>query len=74
MFVFQVMIVKLLMCSDCLDVQNLQLNLLLFLHAAYKLTVKSSAAEGDFMTYRATVDEVLKNSQGEELESWTRTL
>uniref|UniRef100_A0A3Q3BGX5 Complement C5 n=1 Tax=Kryptolebias marmoratus TaxID=37003 RepID=A0A3Q3BGX5_KRYMA len=30
---------------------------------AYKVTVKSSAAEGDFMTYTATVDEVLKNSE-----------
>uniref|UniRef100_A0A3P8VKG1 Complement C5 n=1 Tax=Cynoglossus semilaevis TaxID=244447 RepID=A0A3P8VKG1_CYNSE len=29
---------------------------------AYKVRVKSSAAEGDFMTYTATVEEVLKNS------------
>nr|XP_046242467.1 complement C5 isoform X2 [Scatophagus argus] len=29
---------------------------------AYKVTVKSSAAEGDFMTYTATVVEVLKNT------------
>ncbi|XP_015250744.1 PREDICTED: complement C5 [Cyprinodon variegatus] len=30
---------------------------------AFKVTVKSSAAEGDFMTYTATVAEVLKKSQ-----------
>ncbi|KAM9360733.1 complement C5 [Symphorus nematophorus] len=29
---------------------------------AYRVTVKSSAAEGDFMTYTATVEEVLKNT------------
>lgn len=33
--------------------------------AAFKVTVKSSAAEGDFMTYTATVAEVLKKSEGE---------
>ncbi|XP_011613600.2 complement C5 isoform X1 [Takifugu rubripes] len=32
---------------------------------AYKVTVKSSAAEGDFMTYTATVVEVLKNTDKE---------
>ncbi|XP_029283794.1 complement C5-like [Cottoperca gobio] len=32
---------------------------------AYKVTVKSSAAEGDFMTYTATVEEVLKNTDKE---------
>ncbi|KAM8760671.1 complement C5 [Acanthopagrus schlegelii] len=32
---------------------------------AYKVTVVSSAAEGDFMTYTATVVEVLKNSDKE---------
>uniref|UniRef100_A0A667XN33 Complement component 5 n=1 Tax=Myripristis murdjan TaxID=586833 RepID=A0A667XN33_9TELE len=35
---------------------------------AYKVTVKSSAAEGDFMTYTATVAEVLKNTD-KELEA-----
>uniref|UniRef100_H3CK04 Complement component 5 n=1 Tax=Tetraodon nigroviridis TaxID=99883 RepID=H3CK04_TETNG len=35
---------------------------------AYKVMVKSSAAEGDFMTYAATVVEVLKNSD-KELEA-----
>ncbi|MEQ2305116.1 hypothetical protein AMECASPLE_034260 [Ameca splendens] len=30
---------------------------------AYKVTVKSSAAEGDFMTYTATIAEVLKKSK-----------
>ncbi|XP_026042182.1 complement C5 [Astatotilapia calliptera] len=29
---------------------------------AYKVTVTKSAAEGDFMTYTATVDEVIKNT------------
>ncbi|XP_034078552.1 complement C5-like [Gymnodraco acuticeps] len=29
---------------------------------AYRVTVKSSAAEGDFMSYTATVEEVLKNT------------
>uniref|UniRef100_A0A3B3X5I6 NTR domain-containing protein n=1 Tax=Poecilia mexicana TaxID=48701 RepID=A0A3B3X5I6_9TELE len=33
--------------------------------AAFKVTVKSSAAEGDFMTYTATVAEVFKKSEGE---------
>ncbi|XP_070689559.1 complement C5 [Pempheris klunzingeri] len=32
---------------------------------AYRVTVKSSAAEGDFMTYTATVAEVLKNTDKE---------
>ncbi|XP_044053377.1 complement C5 [Siniperca chuatsi] len=32
---------------------------------AYKVTVKSAAAEGDFMTYTATVVEVLKNTDKE---------
>ncbi|XP_076588073.1 complement C5 [Chaetodon auriga] len=32
---------------------------------AYKVTVKSSEAEGDFMTYTATVVEVLKNTDKE---------
>ncbi|XP_074495756.1 complement C5-like [Sebastes fasciatus] len=32
---------------------------------AYKVTVKSSAAEGDFMVYTATVAEVLKNTDKE---------
>ncbi|XP_061585623.1 complement C5 [Cololabis saira] len=35
---------------------------------AYRVTVKSSAAEGDFMTYTATVGEVLKNTD-KELEA-----
>ncbi|XP_026177274.1 complement C5 [Mastacembelus armatus] len=35
---------------------------------AYKVTVKASAAEGDFTTYTATVVEVLKNSD-KELEA-----
>ncbi|KAK5871764.1 hypothetical protein PBY51_004625 [Eleginops maclovinus] len=30
---------------------------------AYRVTVKSSAAEGDFMSYTATVEEVLKNTE-----------
>lgn len=34
--------------------------------AAYKVTVKSSAAEGDFMTYTASVVEVLKNADKSE--------
>lgn len=33
-----------------------------FLSAAYKVNVKSSTAEGDFMTFTATVVEVLKNT------------
>lgn len=32
------------------------------LSEAYKVNVSSSAAEGDFMTYAATVVEVLKNT------------
>lgn len=32
------------------------------LPAAFRVTVKSSAAEGDFMTYTANVVEVLKNT------------
>lgn len=41
--------------------------------AAYKVRVKSSAAEGDFMTYSATVVEVLKNShKGQILPPCTR--
>lgn len=35
--------------------------------AAFNVTVKSSAAEGDFMTYTATVVQVLKKSEGETL-------
>lgn len=37
------------------------------LPAAYKVTVKSSAAEGDFMTYTATVVEVMKNTDKGEI-------
>lgn len=37
------------------------------LAAAYRVTVTSSAAEGDFMTYKATVDEVIKSTnKGEQ--------
>lgn len=45
----------------------------MFVCAAYKVRVKSSAAEGDFMTYSATVVEVLKNShKGQILPPCTR--
>ena len=37
------------------------------LPAAYKVSVKSSTAEGDFMTYTATIVEVLKNTDKGEL-------
>lgn len=37
-------------------------SLLSVLHEAYKVKVNSSAAEGDFMTYKASVVEVLKNT------------
>ncbi len=37
------------------------------LSAAYKVRVKSSASEGDFMTYTATVVEVLKNTDKGEI-------
>lgn len=33
--------------------------------AAYKVTVKSHAAEGDFMIHTVNVDQVLHNSPGE---------
>lgn len=43
----------------------------LLLHEAYKVNVTSSAAEGDFMTYKATVVEVLKNTdRGEWQKKW----
>uniref|UniRef100_A0A8P4G2F4 Complement component 5 n=1 Tax=Dicentrarchus labrax TaxID=13489 RepID=A0A8P4G2F4_DICLA len=39
-----------------------------YIRYAYKVTVTSAAAEGDFMTYKATVVEVLKN-KGKEFEA-----
>lgn len=36
--------------------------------AAYKVMVKSSTAEGDFMSFTATVVEVLKNTDKGELK------
>ncbi|XP_071340230.1 complement C5 isoform X2 [Trachinotus anak] len=40
---------------------------------AYRLVVKSSAAEGDFMTYTATVAEVMKNTDKQSSAPQTET-
>lgn len=42
-------------------------HLLLVPPAAYKVTVKSHTAQGDFMIYTVKVDQVLHNSPGKNL-------